>query len=180
MVSYFLKFSFILFLLVFTNQLSYAQEKSVKENNEFVAKNGAGLSAGFIGVYGAWAAYYERRIIPLDGFFSGLWFKGGGGNWVDWNNDGQHFFGVVTGMTGKKNHHLEMGVGIAAFYDREGFSDRITNASFVNPDTSKSDYWDYNIAPIIAYRYQKPKGGFVFRFGFAIPESIFLGIGVAF
>src|SRR5690606_32348583 len=65
-----------------------------------------------------------------------------------------------SGLYGRKNNHLEMGVGITSYLDRTleidsetfEFSDKVVFGAYI---------------PLrVGYRYQKPEGGFFFRVGY--------------
>lgn len=72
-----------------------------------------------------------------------------------------------TGFYGKRNHHLELGLGLVSYLDQK---------IDMNPDTFEfypTTVFGAALTTRLGYRYQKPEGGFFFRIGytpfFAVP-----------
>ncbi|GMQ27566.1 hypothetical protein [Algoriphagus confluentis] len=71
------------------------------------------------------------------------------------------FIPEISAFYGKSKHHLELGVGFNAAYQKSYSFDE----DFPN-NTKEQTYWSKSIVPRIGYRYQKPEGGFFFRVGY--------------
>ncbi len=51
---------------------------------------------------------------------------------------------------------------------------------FYQPPPTVSDFVGLGFVGSLGYRYQKPKGNFLFCYGIGYPESIYLSLGAAF
>ncbi|WP_125185403.1 hypothetical protein [Botryobacter ruber] len=72
----------------------------------------------------------------------------------------------VTGMLGRSNHNLEIGLGYTyRNYTEPGF-ERVTVGTAIPIKVNYRTSQDHYIFSRVGYRYQKPTGGFLFRAGF--------------
>ena len=128
-----------------------------------LAKNTIHAGVGFFFIYGYSALNYERLIAykPSD-IFKRLYIRGSGGGWIFWGLEGTQFSLSIAALTGKSNSHVEASLGLTVLLE--------------------SGYRDTYVSPYlgVGYRYQKPGGGFIFRTGIGVPETIYLGLGYAF
>ena len=83
-------------------------------------------------------------------------------------------------LLGRKKSHLELGLGMASLFDKEGYNSAVQNAVYYSAKPSREDYRSFLPAATIGYRFQKPDEGFVFRTGIASPDGIYLSVGCAF
>jgi hypothetical protein len=90
----------------------------------------------------------------------------------------------LKGVYGAKKSHLELGLGLAALFDKSGYDIGLSNANYPYPgydsEPSKGDYINCTPAVSIGYRYQRPIGGFVFRTGIGFPDGVYLSFDLAF
>jgi hypothetical protein len=147
------------FFLVFLtlSQSTFAQT----EPETFTAKNAIYLELG--GSSGRYAVNYSK-IFHQKGKLK-LNASAGFSMWRDQLNDFKTIWLPViplevSALYGKSNHHLEMGFGVTSFLGRTldfnsetlELEDKVVFGAFI---------------PVrIGYRYQKPEGGFFFRFGY--------------
>jgi hypothetical protein len=139
-------------------------------------------TAGFLGLWIVGEINYERLIMGHpEKFFNSLWFRVSGGGFAGWEISGPLGVTGVTLLTGKRNSHLEVNLGIAALFDKVGFDieERDAQGGY-GSDPSRIDYLDISPAGGVAYRYQKPGGTFIFRVGFSFPETACLSFGLQF
>jgi hypothetical protein len=147
-----------LFLVLMTTFYLQAQEKPAAP---FSAKNALYLEAGGNAVY--YSVNYERLFYQQAHFkiaartgFSFIPRKITNETYSDF------FFPFeLIGLLGKSSHHLELGVGVTPI---------IFPGTKINLTTAEHEYDTYKFDAIIplriGYRYQKPEGGFFFRFGY--------------
>jgi hypothetical protein len=105
-------------------------------------------------------AYYER-MFQKNAHKSNIstFVKVGYGGMVYWEGSDSYILGQYGIITGVKKHHLEASAGFVKLLD------------------------EYDIFPLsgsIGYRFQKPKGHFIFRTGVGWPEALYFGLGVSF
>ena len=118
----------------------------------------------YIGLFDA-NINYERNIIQRSkshsnlrvGFGYAMFFTAGEGTYI--NTSFVH-------LIGEKNSHLEIDLGLKYM-----LTNSIEDAGF--SDTLIPDIF-------FGYRYEKPSGGFIFRFGLNYPTILNLGIGYKF
>lgn len=94
-------------------------------------------------------------------FFNSVSLRIGAGHWSSWGNESYNIISTVNWLSGTKNHHLELGTGIAyspAYEESFGFLP----------------------AAQIGYRYQKHAGILLFRAGIGVPEALYVSLGVCF
>jgi hypothetical protein len=164
---FFTVFLFILFSLFFAQKcLSQPQEG----NTNGFKKNSVYGTAGvwFEEIYGNVTLNYERMLFKFPAsFLQTISIRSGAGPWVAWLSEGINCFSIISIMTGKRNSHLETGMGVLFTY-WSGSNDwhPIVNERY--------------IAGNLGYRYQKPGGSFVFRTGLGWPEGYYLSLGFCF
>jgi hypothetical protein len=118
-------------------------------------------TVGFALMYGAANVNYERMIWKSqDQFVQALWLRVGVGAYVAWGDEGINYVVTLNALTGKRNAHLEFGLGVTSF--------------------GGDDFPSIFPAGALGYRFQKPKGHFIFRIGVGWPESIYLSFGTCF
>lgn len=121
------------------------------------------------GFWGVINGNYERLISEKKkGLFKSYWFRAGAGLYVEWGGEGGHFVTGLTGLTGSNKNHLELNVGLALLFPNFPYEYAGPHPIRVNP------------AGVIGYRFQKPQGKFVFRFGVGYPEAWYLSLGLVF
>ena len=111
---------------------------------------------------------YEHKLMTFDNGY--LFGRFGLGYWVDWAILGGNAKFSLSYITGKKNSHLEFGLG-ARYKGEFVHSDFIDTGGF-----SKGD-----MLPIVnvGYRFQKPGRPFVFRIGIGTESIFYLSIGTS-
>ena len=174
---------FCLFLLVSTLP-SFAQATSDTTELEpaRLKKNAIYVTLGTVSLAGAYNINYERMIVGFDqGSVQGLWAKAGVGYWGVWSVGGPYQSLTLGILTGPKSSHFELNAGVARMVNQQGYD----NAELINGDNPeqpplRSDYIDINPVGSMGYRYQKPGGHFLFRAGLGYPETLYVGLGVAF
>ena len=139
-------------------------------------------TVGFLGVWAVANINYERLILDRkDKFLNTLWLRVGGGGYAGWDVSGPHAVVGFTLITGKKNSHIETHLGLGSTYDKTGYNIGLRNArGGSEPEPSRSDFIDFAPSCALGYRFQKPKGGVVFRTGFGFPETLYIGVGINF
>lgn len=155
--------SFLVCLYLVSFMKLYAQENNSVITQPGLKKN---VVSGTVGtVPGSWlvlAGSYERMIAERkDNFFNSHWIKASGGNFASWEASGPLIFVGMTSLIGAKINHIELNYGLTL----------LGNLS--------SPYY-FGPAGALGYRYQKPRGHFVFRAGIGYPEAFFLTLGFAF
>ncbi|MDP2042510.1 hypothetical protein [Algoriphagus sp.] len=146
------------FFLVFLtlSQSTFAQT----EPETFTAKNAVYLEVG--GSSGRYAVNYSK-IFHQKGKLK-LNASAGFTMWRDKLNSKTTWLPVipleVTAFYGKSNHHLEMGFGVTSYLGRT--LERISGTF----ELREILVYDAFIPLRVGYRYQKPEGGFFFRFGY--------------
>jgi hypothetical protein len=93
-----------------------------------------------------------------DKFISSLWLRVGGGAFSSWGDGGTIFLSTLNLLTGKRNSHFELGLGLCG----------ISNPGMLLPAVS------------LGYRYFNPGKALFFRAGGGFPEIVYLGIGLSF
>lgn len=106
------------------------------------------------------------------------------GAYATWGSGGPYGSLSLQSVFGRKKSHLEIGLGLAALYDRLSHKIGISNANYpyqgYEPKPTFGDYTSWTPAVSVGYRYQKPTGGFIFRTGAGFPDGVYLSIGLAF
>lgn len=175
-----------LLLLLVSTTICYAQETE-KDSLHTPAKNALYFSIGAFGIQNnAFSFSYERYLFSTDKRFRVNYYARATGGKFDFDTDispGDGPMGLIglQGITGKTNHHFEVGLGVAVLYNSTGYSQDVWLASLDGkPQPNKSDY--YNILPstTIGYRYQKLNKGLIVRSGIATPDGIYVSLGLAF
>jgi len=135
--------------------------KATAQENTF-NKNLIHTSIGSGGLYFSATVYYDRIIKQK------MWNRNitsfirvGYGSAVYYGSESSYLLTQYGILTGVKKHHLEVSVGPAYF-------------------TNRNLLGDYSPTAALGWRYQKPGGNFIFRLGIAVPEAIYLGLGIAF
>lgn len=115
--------------------------------------------------YGTIIGNYERRIFmspkPKG---SSLWLRAGAGPFGTWGNEGWNYVSTISLLTGKKNNHVELGLGALLSWD--------SSAKHFAPILDNN-----YMAANLGYRYQKPGGYFIFRTGMGWPEFMYVSLG---
>lgn len=89
-----------------------------------------------------------------------------------------HFLAGITYLTGRKRKsHLELNGGAALMFDYDNYR---YNQSINYSGMSANDFLSVHVIPYIGYRYQKPGGRFIFRYGVGYPEIAAISFGYAF
>ena len=102
-----------------------------------------------------------------------LFAYAGTGVFATWGSEGNTFHLGAAALTGKKNSHLELKLGaMLVLENRECDND--------------TGYGGYDCTDIyylpdftIGYRYQKPRGRFIFRTAIGFPQRFHFSIGFA-
>ena len=140
------------------NYIVFKPGTSIIESSTEQYKNTTYVTVGFALLWGAVNANYEQMIWKSqDRFIQSLWFRIGAGSYAAWDAEGINFVATLNALTCKKNTHLEFGLGATYFGG---------DISLITP------------AGALGYRFQKPKGHFIFRTGIGWPESFYLSFGV--
>ncbi len=144
----------ILLLIIITG-LSVTAGAQSTDNTELrdKAKNGIHLSYGGSGIY--FSTMYERHIITKEAWNAGL--KAGIGSSFS-SVLFPYEFSIPAGaffLYGKGNHHLDLSANITAYLMDQ----------YDYPKDRSYKEVRFLLAPSLAYRYQKPAGGFIGRFG---------------
>lgn len=147
---------FVLFLSTLPFQ-AFSQTKA----EIFSAKNAVYLELG--GNSGIYAVNYSK-IFHQKGKLK-LNASAGFSMWRDQLNDFKTIWLPViplevSALYGKSNHHLELGLGFTSYLGR---TLDINSETF---EFSEKVVYDAFIPLRVGYRYQKPEGGFFFRFGY--------------
>jgi len=141
------------------------------------SKNVINLSLGSFVILNSAHLTYDRLITTKeDGFFKSYYFtaKLGGNATLDFSGSSSGT-GLLTslgftGLTGKGNDHLEIGLGLGYFFDSS------TSDDFIEGGMDDSQFYP---SISLGYRKQTPKG-FVFRTGLGATEWFYLGFGYSF
>ncbi len=159
----------LLFLLFCAlTKTMYAQERPSVEPS----KNAIYASFGSVLFLNSAQLTYDRLLAKSEaGFFKSyyLTFKGGGEAALDFSGNGRGsgylMSAGVTGLTGKRKNHFELGLGIGYFIESNRFSGQNQG----------------NLYPTIAIGYRKQtSNGFLFRTGIGVAEWLYLGFGYSF
>ncbi len=164
------------------NSQAYAQEQQPANKQPGFKKNSIQATAGAVGLIAGYSLSYERWLLTSkQSALVGLWTKIGAGGWVSWTSGGPHQSLMLGTMTGKRNSHLELNMGLARMFDRNSYNAaKDVSDYYADPPPAKSNYVAIRAAGSLGYRYQKPTGRFIFRVGGGFPETLYLGIGGAF
>jgi len=118
------------------------------------------------GGYSIIGGYYERLLLHSpENIIKYVYGRIGAGGFAEFfGKQGFVYSGSVGGLIGAGKNHLEVYLGVASFYSYyEGLH----------------HYFNTPLATA-AYKYQKPEGHFVFRFGGGWPENVFISTGISF
>lgn len=169
-------------LLAIAILLSFTSSAQEAETQPGLKRNVVYGTLGTIVLYAVANATYERMIIERNNkFISSYWVRLSGGTWGAWGpQGGSHYLAGFTALTGSKNSHIELHLGINTMFDKISYDEDISNPDFSNPDIKKTEYWDITPSGALGYRFQKPGGHFLFRAGFGFPETAYLSLGFCF
>ena len=145
----------------------YSYIRDIKSPN--LNKNSFYGSIGYLLIYANLGGNYERLLVSkpeTDVLFKYVLFRIGGGGYSGWACDGSFWVSTISGLTGSKNEHLELSLGIAYLTDDYG--------------SILPNLWGIMPAGGIGYRFQKPNGSFIFRTGIASPEALYVSFGFSF
>jgi hypothetical protein len=121
-----------------------------------------GISLELIGESWFTGTIYYERMFQKNAQKSNIstFVKAGYGRAEYWEGSSKYILGQFGILTGVKKHHLEASAGFVASLD---------------------EYYDlFPLSGSFGYRYQKPKGHFIFRTGLGYPEAVNFGLGVSF
>lgn len=176
-------------LIIFQPGTSYIEsiiDLSDQENlMSIYRKNTLYGGIGFFFIFAVADINYERLItVPGKGFIKSCWIRAGSGSYVTWGGQGRMFILGLTMLSGAGNNHIEFNLGYSSLFEKNDYKyaldDYIRGGSIYPTKPVKSRY--RNAVPFVGtgYRFQKPGGHFIFRTGFSIPESAYLGMGFSF
>ena len=117
---------------------------------------------------------YERIVKQKQyAFFNVIAIKSGIGKWTALEGGGANFHSGLTTLSGIKSNHFETNIGGSLFYYK---GQRYTSI------TEYTEFHEFIVFPMInlGYRYQKPKGDFIFRTGAGFPEGFYISLGICF
>lgn len=90
----------------------------------------------------------------------------------------QHILAGVTYLTGRKRkNHLEINTGGIFMFDHQDYK---SDQNYKIEGQGIIDYLHLNLAAYLGYRYQKPGGHLIFRYGIGYPEITAISFGYAF
>lgn len=106
-------------------------------------------------------------------------FKMGAGlNQEPFGSNYQHLLAGITYLSGRKRKsHFELSAGAIFMLAHENYKE---NKRMRYENQSLSDFMRLNPTAYMGYRYQKPGGHFIFRYGFGYPEISAISFGYAF
>lgn len=176
-----MKYTLVSILFVFFLSSTIAKEEPIPK----VSKNSLYVDAGSLGLWFTGMVNYERYLAKSTVILPIRWsVKASYGGFATWGADGPLFGLSIQGLTGKRNAHLELGTGFFALFDQLGYKIGVSNANYpytgYQPEPTRWEYTWKIPALTLGFRYQKPKGGLVFRGGIASPNGVYLGLGWAF
>ena len=164
------------FLLLTTSCFALSLNAQELNSNE-ASKNVFNFSLGSFVVHNSAHITYDRLIAKkAKSFFKSYYFttKVGGNATLNFSdtNSGTGLLTSLgfTGLTGKGNDHLEIGVGLGYFFDSS------TSDDFIEGGVDDSQFYP---SISLGYRKQSPKG-FVFRTGLGAAEWFYVGFGYSF
>lgn len=165
-----LKILFILCFIFFIS-IGYSQGGKSDINSIGLKKN---VIYGTFGVeiedtYVTFLGNYERMIFELpNSFFQSFWIRIGAGPWGAFDsNGGINYVSTLSAVMGKRSAHLEIGSGVLFTYD--------SGLKMFRPLVD-----DRHLAGNLGFRFQRPRGYFVFRTGIGWPEFMYLSLGFCF
>ncbi len=171
--------SIISILLIIINNNLFSQDTNPEYN-----KNTVFITVGSFGILGGANLNYERFIFKTNkSILSSFWLKAGGGYWYEWVDNGTQFYISAEGLTGHNNSHIEYGLGITSLYDAESYRINVSNYESGHESKRPTKWGETDITAIgnLGYRYQKPKGHFIFRTGIiSTPIALYISLGVVF
>lgn len=135
-----------------------------------------------IGYYAMATLNYELILSqePTAFFKMKSLFVGGGIDVALGEGIGYHIHSGFTGLSGSGKNHFELGLGIAAIFDKynHDFAIRNTSSTEPAPPLSNNLFIFPNIT--VGFRRQKPNKQFLFRTGIGWPEMAYFGFGYRF
>lgn len=153
----------LLLAIALTSSVSFSQINLLENFQVKKAKNTISISGGTIILASSANLAYERMLLSSkSAVLHSLWIKGrassfGNNDWIE--SDHKYLIDLAAvGLIGQTRMHMELSLGIGMF--------PIDNQFF--PTLSAG------------YRYQKDKGGFIFRTGLGYPEFLYIGLGYGF
>jgi len=166
----------LLSLSLITTQAQSAERVNKREaefDENTLNKNALYLSMGIT----AQSLNYEVNIANTKR--SALHLKTGiGFNQALFNDNGQFISTGISYITGRmRKNHLEINAGGLLSFESESY-DYSKRMHFA--ELSIRDFLNLNFLGYIGYRYQKPGGHFIFRFGYGYPEITSVSFGYAF
>ncbi|HLF34947.1 MAG TPA: hypothetical protein VI583_11960 [Cyclobacteriaceae bacterium] len=135
---------------------------SIQRRNS--SKNSIHGTAG-ISTYLVYHINYERRIFSFpDNAVNSINLMIGYGNFLSLNGSGDMVLISSNFIMARSKHHFEIDAGIDYRFNMQAFI------------PGESVWPLFNLG----YRYQKDKGGLLFRTGIGWPDGLFLGLGFTF
>jgi len=139
---------FILFSLTFYSSQVKGQDVLKSQSKNVIYAN--------LGLFPTAGINYERQLFSRDKkYYSIYYIRTCVGAFATWGSEGPYGSASLQGVWGRKSSHLELGLGLMIFIDSYNY----------RRYSKISEYADPFPAISAGYRYQKPKGGFVFRSG---------------
>ncbi len=167
------------FVLIFI--IGFTMHVQAQEVNTEEPKNVLYGSVGNLVLWFTTNANYERLIKTKDAnIFSRYYLHVGFGGYAAWAENGRSTDVSFRWLGGRKKSHLELGVGVVSLFDSQGYDIAKSNTQGYEPEPSRDDYRDFYPAATVGYRFQKLRGGLVFRTGLASPDGVYLSLGYAF
>ena len=157
----------------------FGQESTVLE-----PKNIIHGSVGILGLGFAAIINYERLVVKTEDrkYLIKCYAHGGVGYYAEFGlGYGPTFVTSFKGILGRKNAHLELGLGITGLVNNGNYEYDYDNYLRGNePKPTRLDHTWLLPAGTIGYRYQTPGEDFVFRTGVGFPDGVYISIGFAF
>ena len=172
----------LLFIILTIN--CYFPLVSGQDLSKTQASNVIYASAGTLGGWFTAGANYERQLFSTDNkLYVNYYLRACIGALATWGAEGPYGTLSLQGTFGEKKSHLEIGLGMGAFFNKGSYETGLSNSYSSNPsyeaELSRWDYTDFIPAISAGYRFQKPDGGLVLRTGIGFPERIYISIGLA-
>lgn len=160
------------------NSSAFGQDSTIVEPKNIIYATGGTLGLWFTANFN-----YERLVAKTKDrkYLIKCYAHGSAGAYATWGGSGPTYVTSVKGVLGRKNSHLELGIGIAALVNNYEYDYSYQNyVRGSEPKPKKLDYWWILPAATIGYRYQKPGEAFVFRTGVGFPDGVYISFGGAF
>jgi len=175
------------YLLILLSIISLYTSKTIaQEISELnFKKNGIYGSVGYLIFLIDGTINYERLIISSKSSYSKYYAHASYSRYVSrafsLSRGSFTNFSAKT-ILGKKKDHLELGLGISFITiinenDEDEFLDGTIESKSIHEEEIEKERLPH---VVIGYRYQKPGGNFIFRWGISFPNGIYISMGLAF